>query len=88
MSVEPDLTDGEKIAWLWGKVDGLHSENASLKAAVAVAEATSAERVTEVERLRGQLEALGRDLAEMARQLNEARQAAATAVRDYMAEVG
>lgn len=77
-------TDAEKIDWLWAKVERLHGENASLRAALDQEEArTGAERAN-AERSRASERQMAGELGRMAAELNAARGAAAEAVRDYV----
>ena len=82
---ESDLTDAEKIERLWGKLDLLRGENESLKVAVADLEGKLDAREAEVDRARAEAQGYASQLSQMALELNAARQAAANAVREYVA---
>lgn len=84
--IEPELTDPEKIERLWGKLDLLRGENESLKLMVGQLEAKVAAREDEITQVRASAQEMAEQLASMARELNAARQAAATAVREYVAQ--
>jgi hypothetical protein len=78
-------TDAERVEWLWNRLDVLNGENASLKAALASAERDALAARADADAARDQLGQLAAELSGMAVALNEARQAAATAVREHIA---
>lgn len=73
-----ELTDEDKIAWLWNKVDTLNSHNMSL---------TEENRAlkSNIERLNNTVAQLSKEVAIMGVELNSARSAAFNAVHDYIA---
>ena len=72
------VTDEEKIAWLWNKVDHLMAENRVLKEE----NAAFSEQIGE---LSASVIQLSKDIAIMGVELNAARTAARESVLDYMA---
>lgn len=78
----------EKIEWLWGKLDRMNGEIASLNAELTAVRNSEGRAWAEVENTRSQLNLVAGQASQMARELNEARQAAASAVRDHIANTG
>lgn len=75
-------------AELWDRLDEMHRANSSLRLALDLAEQKIEERENEIVRLRESIGALTTDMAELGRELNLARQAAADSVREYIAASG
>jgi uncharacterized coiled-coil DUF342 family protein len=84
---EPE-TDAEKIEWLWKRLDQLNAENESLKAQAHSFEVAAEAHRDEAERVRESNRQMASELLVMARELNEARQSAVNAVREYVAAGG
>jgi hypothetical protein len=73
-----------EIEEMWGRLDAFHQENESLKLLVEVLEAKLEAKEVEVDQLRANEQEIMREVGMMGTELNKARQAAATAVRDYL----
>jgi hypothetical protein len=72
------LTDEDKIAWLWNKVDSLTADNECLVSANKALE-------DNIVRLKSTIDQLSKEVAIMGVELNSARTAAFNAVSDYIA---
>lgn len=77
-------TDAERIELLWGRLDGLNAETASLRLALATAERDAETSRADAVRAREESMRLASEVARMAAELNAARQSAADAVRDHI----
>lgn len=79
-------TDQERIDHLWNRLDAMNGENATLKDRVSAAESIIMVKQREGDALREQVRQLHREKAELGVELNQARQAAANSVREYIEE--
>lgn len=77
-----------EVSELWGRLDAFHQENESLKVLIEVLEKKLEAKEAEVDQLRANEQEIMREVGLMGTELNRARQAAATAVRDHIALTG
>lgn len=82
------MTDEEKIEWLWKRLDSLNGEVESFRALVKLLEDKVDAAEEDARRARTEAAGYASELASMALELNNARVAAANAVRDHLAAVG
>ena len=80
-------TDNDKIDWLWNRIDELHQANLNFASENKILERRLEAREMDNAKLRESQGILGKEIANMNIELNKARQAAATAVEEYRANV-
>ncbi len=79
-----DMTDSEKINWLWDKRNDDHARIAALEALIVSLEGEIKVRDDELVRLQHRVAEANETLFSMAKELNQARASAASAVHDYI----
>lgn len=82
------LTDAEKIAQLWGRLDQAESEKASLQFLNEQKDQKITALRAQVDGLSLQIHTLRQQVADALTEVNSARIAASTAVQDYISSRG
>jgi regulator of replication initiation timing len=79
-----ELTDAEKIEWLWNKLDSMNAENASLRADLERTESENKRLKLDLENIREAANRSDMEIVRLANIVNKAKQDSANAVRDYI----
>ena len=77
--------DRHKIDELWNRLDAQNKENASLKFALKLSEASLAKQQDRIKAQDATIESLMEEIRRLGIEVNAARDAALTAVHDYIA---
>jgi predicted nuclease with TOPRIM domain len=85
--IEP-TTDRDKIAWLWRRRDEDNQRLADAHSRIKVLEGDKTRLTQEGRKLRGENAQLREEIARLGVEVNQARAAAATAVREALEERG
>jgi hypothetical protein len=82
--VDSNLTDAEKIGWLWKRLDAMHQELESTKVLLTQAEGVSARKQELIEQRDVTIHHLTGEIRRLGVEVNAARVAAANSVRAYI----